>query len=186
MDLISWVFELLKLLKEKKESDSSREKEWLNFIETLKQLMDLLFEIEKAITIYPHTMENKERWARRLTNFAKENLSGNNKLKHCSELIAWKLQDHSFDHGKDDSSIYCCDELLLDLYLFTMGVLFELSRTKKIEIEDSLQIAFSTMWERRPGMRLIIDKNKEKNDMEKFFYPLEKSDIWTPRPDSHE
>jgi hypothetical protein len=186
MDLISWVFELLKLLKEKKESDSSREKEWLNLIETLKQLMDLLSEIEKAITSYPHTMENKECWANRLTDFAKENLSGNNKLKHCSELIARKLQDYSFDHEKHDSSIYCCDELLLDLYQFTMGALFELSRIKKIEIEDSLKIVFSKMWERRPGMRLIIDKEKEKNDMEKFFYPLEKSDIWAPRPESHE
>ena len=39
------------------------------------------------------------------------------------QMISWRIRDHSFDHNQEDSSQYCCDELIKDLRALQFEVL---------------------------------------------------------------
>jgi hypothetical protein len=87
------------------------------------QRLDRMLETVKQAVGHGHDFKNKGDWSTELDALAKADQDWLDQLYEPLKRIAWQVRDQSFDHGKSDAAVYCCDELILDLALLQLKLL---------------------------------------------------------------
>ncbi len=103
-----WIFEKWKLRNQK--------------IAAFNRLDRLVSEVANSVG-HGHDFTNKADWQRELDELAMADREWLGDLYEPVKKISWQIRDHTFEHSEKDSTNYCCDELLLDLYFLQLVIL---------------------------------------------------------------
>ena len=106
---------ILRLFQEKSGIDSKR-------LAALNSVRNMTDHVRKAVD-HGHDFANRLDWVKEMQKLGDIYRDLIPDLYTPIQMISWRIRDHSFDHNQEDSSQYCCDELIMDLRALQFEVL---------------------------------------------------------------
>jgi hypothetical protein len=175
---------ILRWLQEKPGIDPKR-------LAALNSVRNVTDHVRKAVA-HGHDFANRLDWVKELQKLADTYRDLIPDLYMPIQRISWKVRDHSFDHNLEDSSQYCCDELITDLRALQFEVLklTQKSMAKEdveamaIEILEDIELMNMEILgfrEITPGKPLGVPENSE--EFRRYQKELEKSHAEARRQD---
>lgn len=122
----------------------------------LNSVRNMTDHVRKAVD-HGHDFKNRLDWVKEMQKLGDTYRDLIPDLYTPIQMISWRIRDHSFDHSQEDSSKYCCDELIKDLRALQFEVLklTQQSMAKKeveaMAIEILQDIELMTMGVGAPG-----------------------------------